>query len=894
MVTKRILWGVGAIALVTIVALVGFNIWKQNTEPDPSTYGIRVNGETISQLDLDEATQNLTRAYREIYVQGGGDFEQLLSGTTGAYYQLQIKYQAAQQLVERALIRQEARRRGLSVPRNQLEVASQERFESFLQEDHVTEEELRGLFQDPAKKRLTQRLLGLRDESVDQIKDRIRRETEQSLLSTQLAEAVLGQGVSLKSDEGKERWSQWLDAVKAQSKLVFSDPLLNAYHREKRVDQGKTLEERLRYLDEAIAAYEEIKAKQLAPDPDLGYFLAQLYNLRVNWGLQRAQELQQAQKDPQTQKKLSTLQQEISSNREKATQFFLSTGVNDEKQLQTLMMADPNNPFYYYLYARFLLAEREDVTRALRPLKRALELDPKYVDAYVLLGDLNVFREHFSEAIEAYRQALPLAKEMESSGQQFKSADSRPTVIQRKLAEAYLDLARQLEKYPQEGSEERRVSAISQADELLNELLKSTKEGDPAFAVVLADIGDVEVLKGDYGTAQERYQKSLAYAKDKTVQVKLGRAYLLHQQLPKAEEIFQAVLQQDPTWGSAHLGLAESYLIQNKKSDAMREYKLAFQQSEALTYAERRQMALEALQADPNDPEMRLLLADFYLEQGVFQGAKDEYKIVLKLQPKSIAAYMGLGRASLIRLEYDEALNDLQAALAQNPSPEEQVKIYQLILQVERGAAGPGNPVSEAGQNALYRLATLYLSSGELDKGRNSLQELREKYPTYRPSDVARLLQQLTRVVGDTLPGHPMTDQGHRIITPGEAHPPYNSTPPTSGWHYALPAHWGIHDSAIPDEVQLRNLAGGGVLIQYRPNLAIEELEQLRTFVADLRTDQKYCRVILAPYEGLEQAIVLTAWNRIDRLTKYDADQIRGFIDALITQGPEVSEVGCS
>ncbi|OGF56896.1 MAG: hypothetical protein A2Z21_07275 [Candidatus Fraserbacteria bacterium RBG_16_55_9] len=409
-----------------------------------------------------------------------------------------------------------------------------------------------------------------------------------------------------------------------------------------------------------------------------------------------------------------------------------------------------------------------------------------------------------------------------------------------------------------------------------------------------ADAGDVESLNGRYLIAQERYQKSLAYAKDKAVQVKLGRAYLLNKQLIEAQQTFQAVLQQDPAWATAHLGLAESYLAENKRSDAMREYKLAFQQSEPLTYAERRQIALDAIQIETNDPEMHLMLADFYWEQGVFQGAKDEYQIVLKLQPNSVAAYTGLGKASLSRLEYDEALRDLETALKQRPSIEEQVAIYQLILQVERGVAGPGRRVGEAGQNALLQLAAVYLSSGELDKSRNILQELSKAYPTYRPNDVARLVQQLTGALGDALPGHPVTDQGHRIISPGEAHPPYNSTPPTSGWHYAIPARWGIHDGPIPDEVQLRNLAGGGVLVQYQSNLPAEELQQLRAFVAELRKDQKYCQVVLAPYERLDQKIVLTAWGRIDRLAGFDPHQIRDFIDAFITKGPEAGQVSCS
>jgi tetratricopeptide (TPR) repeat protein len=891
---KKIIWGLSAIALVALLALVGFTVlWPRNAQPDPSTYGIRVNGAIISQADLDEVTQSLIQVYRDLYVQGGGDFDQLLSGPAGAYYQLQLQYQASQRLIERILIRQEAQRRGLRVAPEELEAAFQERYQQFLQENGMTEADLHGLFQDPAKKRLTQRLLGLREESVDALKARFRREAEERLLESHLVESLLGKGASLEADADKKRWRAWLDQVKAQSTIVFSHPLLNAYHLERRVDQAKTTEEKLRYLDEAIASYEKIRIPGI-PDANLEYFLAQLYNLRVNWSLQLEGELQaQAQNGQAVQQKLSSLQQQIVSNREKATQFFLSADVNDEQQLQALTMGDPSNPFYSYLYARYLLTQ-EEVARALRWVRRALELDPAYIEAHLLLGDINVFREHYREAIDAYAQALKLSKEWEASGQPFKTADSRPIVVQRKLAEAYLGLAHQLEQYPQEGSLEVLQSAISQADVLLIELLQALREDDPAYPVALAHAGDVEFLRKNYRAAQERYQKSLTYVNDKAVRVKLGRAYLLNRQLPEAERTFRAILTEDPKWATAHLGLAGVHLVQNQRREAMRQYKLAFAKSgDELTYPERRRIALDALKLDPNDAEMHQMLADFYLEHHAYQAAVDEYQIVLRLQPTSVAAYKGLGKASLGRFEFDLAFEQFQRALQQSPPISEQLEIYQLILQTARKAAGPGNPLGERGQDALYQLASLYLSTGELDKSRNALSELREQYPDYRTREAQRLLQQLARIVGDTLPGSPVPDQGRRIIAPGETHPPYNSVPPTSGWHYAIPARWGIHESPIPDEVQLRNLAGGGVLIQYRPDLAEAELQSLRAFVAELRKEGRYCRLILAPYERLDRGIVLTAWNRIDRLAGFDPEQVMVFIDAFLGQGPEVSEVSC-
>ncbi len=504
-------------------------------------------------------------------------------------------------------------------------------------------------------------------------------------------------------------------------------------------------------------------------------------------------------------------------------------------------------------------------------------------------------REYYTEAIGFYRKAVSLSQNPDRGDRTVRTADSQPTKIQQKLAEAYLERARQVEQPPQpKDTAAQRTEAIAQADELLKALLGQLGEHDPAYAAILADLGDVEVLRGNYPAAEKQYQDSLTHSSDKTVQVKLGRAYLLAGQPAQAQATFAGALQMDTHWAPAHLGLADAYKAQGQMKQAMSEYRLAFEQGEALDYIERRQIALDALQLDPNDLEMHLELADYYFQQHVYDGAVEEYQATLKLQPHSVEAFEGLGRVALDKLDYAQAEQYFRTALQQNPSADQQIQIYEQVLKAQQGAAGPGKPVTAEGQNALYQLAALYLKSGALSQSWEALHELQQRYPDYRPNDVASLIQQLTQIVGDSLPGRPVQDQGHQIIAPGEPHPAYNMVPPTSGWHYALPAEWGIHATPISDEVQLRNLASGGVLIQYKPDLSSDMLDQLHGLMVELRKDPHYCRVILAPYDKLDRVIVLTAWDRVDQLDGFDRERIVRFIDAFIGRGSETGEVGCS
>lgn len=130
-----------------------------------------------------------------------------------------------------------------------------------------------------------------------------------------------------------------------------------------------------------------------------------------------------------------------------------------------------------------------------------------------------------------------------------------------------------------------------------------------------------------------------------------------------------------------------------------------------------------------------------------------------------------------------------------------------------------------------------------------------------------------------------MPDQGREHILPGQLHPPYNSVPPTSGWHYAETAPWGIHDQPIPDEIQVHNLEHGGILVQYNcPQGCPELVEQLKSVVSRYRS-----KVILAPYPhpDLKHRIALTAWTWIDTFDEFDEQRIVSFIESFINRGPE-------
>ena len=142
-------------------------------------------------------------------------------------------------------------------------------------------------------------------------------------------------------------------------------------------------------------------------------------------------------------------------------------------------------------------------------------------------------------------------------------------------------------------------------------------------------------------------------------------------------------------------------------------------------------------------------------------------------------------------------------------------------------------------------------------------------------------------------PGTPVRDLGQGHFGSGEtaAAGYYNAVPPTSGTHAPSWVRCGIHDSPIPDELQVHNLEHGFVLVQY--NTQDQGLvDQLTRTVERLPGWSGY--YILAPYPKMEQTIALTAWSVVLYLDTVDEQIMRAFADAYRARGPELGTPPCA
>lgn len=134
--------------------------------------------------------------------------------------------------------------------------------------------------------------------------------------------------------------------------------------------------------------------------------------------------------------------------------------------------------------------------------------------------------------------------------------------------------------------------------------------------------------------------------------------------------------------------------------------------------------------------------------------------------------------------------------------------------------------------------------------------------------------------------GQAVPIQGQQHVQPGEAHPEYNSDPPTSGWHLDNAIRAGFYKEPQLDEALVHNLEHGHIVIAYD----CEKLTNCDDVKAKLKAIfDRYngWKITVVPRNNKDAPLALTAWGRILKLDDYDEASITAFINAYRDKGPE-------
>ena len=171
--------------------LFGSNNQQQQQQQQPA---IIINGEEISTAELDTRHQQTIQRYQQLYSQFGGNFQQQLQGASGGHYRLQLRNEAAEQLIQTELVSQEANERGLSVQQTEVDERFRQQYQQFLQQNGVTEDRLRTLLdENPQVRQRFAQAFNLTTGSISEFKNYLRGQARQQLQQEQLRDQVVGE-----------------------------------------------------------------------------------------------------------------------------------------------------------------------------------------------------------------------------------------------------------------------------------------------------------------------------------------------------------------------------------------------------------------------------------------------------------------------------------------------------------------------------------------------------------------------------------------------------------------------------------------------------------------------------------------------------------------------------
>ncbi len=158
-------------------------------------------------------------------------------------------------------------------------------------------------------------------------------------------------------------------------------------------------------------------------------------------------------------------------------------------------------------------------------------------------------------------------------------------------------------------------------------------------------------------------------------------------------------------------------------------------------------------------------------------------------------------------------------------------------------------------------------------------------------SDAPKLLEAAGCTV-QTVKALPSND--HSVLTPEGTSKKWNTSPPTSGPHYQVPAVWGAYTEPLLAAQVVHNLEHGGISIQYGTDVPQATVDQLKGFY-----DSHQNGTILAPLPSLGSKIAIGVWTtssasspdsgtaHLAKCTTFDEKAYAAFFDAYQFKGPE-------
>lgn len=335
----------------------------------------------------------------------------------------------------------------------------------------------------------------------------------------------------------------------------------------------------------------------------------------------------------------------------------------------TLSGCGPEEEGEHYVRAGRTLAAEHRYAEARRAFERAIALDSLDAAAHCALGDLDARLGHVERAARAYEAAL--------------AADSTHHRARHNLAvleadRGHLPLAIELLEHIPTYIPALRTLPLFYAKQgrydLAEQGLHAALAAGGESIDVRQQLGRLYLRQGRYDEARAALSRALGQDSTQAESHRLlGLLHLAERRYPAALAAFRRTLALDPQRIETHYNLSSAFLGLGQPTQAQ----TALARFEALA-AHTAQVAYlrRQLDADPNDRDTRLQLAQHYRQLGRDDDALTHYRAALLADSTHLAVLIPLSGLLLARGRHQEVLELCGRGIAQHPADVRTSKLH--------------------------------------------------------------------------------------------------------------------------------------------------------------------------------------------------------------------------
>ncbi|MFW6048883.1 MAG: tetratricopeptide repeat protein [Candidatus Bipolaricaulota bacterium] len=797
MVIGFFLGGVGLVAFRYLTPSSGSS---GGSEPTKSV-ALVVNGEEVYEETFQSMYDNIIAQQESLYSQYGQDFNQLLEGTSGKYYELRLKSRAMDTLVRQTIIAQEANNRGIKPNQEEVNSRYDKELNSLLDQQNWNLDQLKSAlssqgrtydeFQETVKTNIEQQvkqeqlqsevtgeidptdeeLQAYYSDNIDnyvQSPSRVRAShivfETQTRATTVLEEIQTGSKGFDDYAEGQEEvdlgWFQRGEESPSVEELAFSlekgevgGPvettdgweILRVDDKEERVVPPlEEIKDQVR--SDYVGQTQEEKYEQWYDEVEEGSDiqiklpLVEAYRSQeqgFEQGIEAYQELKET--DPGEYPYLPYYIGRLYQSRASELESQLSETSDEEKKKE---LENDVSEYNDRAVENYMEVVRTTGSSDAELLNRVLDIAPDDPEANYYLGEANLQQKKYKQARENFKNAVEAKDDYVAA--YIKYGD---VLVQLRNYEKAIE---QYEKVLEMESDN--VSVINKLAltykkqdnyDKAEETYEKALEVDPGNFEAKKGLGDLYREEDNYEEAIQYYNDALAIRSDGETGVSLGRTYLSNGELEEAQKEFDNVLSTDPYNAEAYLGLGDVYMEKNMKEMALEEYQdgLARTQDSSLVI----DLAKKIVELQPGDVETRFTLAEAYRDEHVYDSAIDQYDKILDATDGAAEkrdAYRGLGDTYVKKTEYDEAEKYYGLGVEISETDVQKLAFYEGLLDADEEENGSDN-LTETGKEALLKIAEININQGNGSGGEEKLNRLKELDSDYKRDRVETLLEEI-------------------------------------------------------------------------------------------------------------------------------------------------------